>query len=1039
MKLYREVLAKQPDGSVTIVAVGPLRNLGNLLKSGPDAVSPLNGTALVAKKVKRLDIMGGSYPPSTIAEGEFNFKQDPASTALVCSTWPTPILFNGDGGSTLSGRRVTYEMPEHNPLTLAYRISMGVGFAADRLSWDPISVLVAVSGANPWYNVVSGGTNVADANTGINNWVADRDGGHSYLVPKSRKAEVETALEDLMTGGKGRPTNLKFNTVYYADSGMVEITQSGGRDQKGVWKHQAPSSWIQYQHVDGRKSLATSYAVTCKNKDLLPRSLELSGSNNGGTTWTRLDIQEAPGFSEQATRREFNVANPSKWNLFRLNVKPADENKGIQVDLIEILEAIDCTPGVGVTSVALDHSALSIPVNGRATLNGSIAPLVKTFERGIKWVSSDPSVAEVRQIGEQTAMVVGKKKGTCTVTGTVDGQNVSCSITVTESTLPEGWGYDELNSPPIPGSLVVSEGKFSLTGCGNAMLAFWERVRDQGVFASKPVTGDVQLTAQLTDLAPNVGGPTDTWADRPQTTSGLMIRELLVEPVDKFFLIQVEASGKLVCRWRDKPSGDDGGQRRELGEVTLPIHLKLSKKGNQIQVFTSANGNDWGEPRMSHSSALGGECRIGLFVCSGNTFASSTGTFENVGIETVATPTSSVATPTFNVAQGTYTGSQAVTVSTATTGATIRYTTNGADPTSSTGTFINGTSGSVTISSSTTLKARAFKSGVTDSGVASATYTISSGSVGSITREVWTGVGGNTIASIPVTITPNITGTISSFEVPINAGDNYGTRVRGYLTAPTTGSYTFWVSGDDNCELWLSTNGSAGSKVRIATVNSSTNSREWTRETNQKSVAISLTGGQNYYIEALQKEGTGGDSLAVGWSKPGESTTAPSEIIPGPALSPFIGAETVQASIYSFRVSNSLAVDGSQDLLTPAKDGVENLLKYAFNMIGTGPDQVANLTIPNSKTMANNGSAGLPRLAVDGNGRLAINYIRRKGVTNPGVTYVVEFSNALDIPWVANASPTESVTNIDSTWERVTVTDTVSPAKRFARLKVSSE
>jgi len=632
VKLYREILAKQPDGSVTIVAVGPLRNLGNLLKSGPDAASPLDGTALVARKVKRLDIMGGSYPPSPIAEGEFNFKQDPASTALVCSTWPTPILFNGDGGATLSGRRVTYEMPEHNPLTLAYMLSASVGFAGDRLSWDPISVLVAVSGADPWYEVVSGGTNVTDAKTGINTWVADKDGGHSYLLPKSSKAEVETALEDLMTGGKGRPTNLKSNTVYYADAGMVGITQSGGRDEKGVWKDKAPSSWIEYKHVDGRKRLVTSYAVTCTNKDLLPGSLELSGSNDGGTTWTSLDIREATGFSEQATRREFTVAKPSKWNLFRLNAKAADGKEGIQVDLIELLEAINCTPGVSVTSVALDHSALTIPVNGRATLNGSIAPLVKTFERGIKWVSSDPSVAEVRQIGEQTAMVVGKKKGTCTVTGTVDGQKVSCSITVTESTLPEGWSYDELNSPPIPGSLVVSEGKFSLTGCGNGMRAFWDRIRDQGVFASRPVTGDVELTAQLTDLAPNVVGPADTRAGRPQTASGLMIRELLVEPVDRFFLVQVEASGKLVCRWRDKPSGGDGGQSKELGEVTLPIHLKLSRKGNEIQVFTSADGKDWGEPRMSHPAALGGGCRIGLFVCSGNTFASSTGTFKNVEI-----------------------------------------------------------------------------------------------------------------------------------------------------------------------------------------------------------------------------------------------------------------------------------------------------------------------------------------------------------------------------------------------------------------------
>ena len=53
---------------MVILAVGPLRNMANLLRSPPDDVSPLDGTALVAKKVKRLDVMGGNYPPSNAKE-----------------------------------------------------------------------------------------------------------------------------------------------------------------------------------------------------------------------------------------------------------------------------------------------------------------------------------------------------------------------------------------------------------------------------------------------------------------------------------------------------------------------------------------------------------------------------------------------------------------------------------------------------------------------------------------------------------------------------------------------------------------------------------------------------------------------------------------------------------------------------------------------------------------------------------------------------------------------------------------------------------
>jgi hypothetical protein len=641
--LYREVLAKQPDGSVVVVAVGPLRNLANLLKSRADAASPLDGPALLAKKVKRLDIMGGNYPPSANKkEAEWNFKQDPAAAALVCSTWPTPVLFNGEGGSTCSGRRVTYEMAEHNPLTMAYRHCPGVGFAGDRLSWDPISCLVTVRGAAPYYKVVSRGVNVTDATTGINTWQAGEDRGHSYLVLKSSKPEVEKELEDLMVAGKGRPTNLLFNTAYYADAGMCQITSKGAgdaafaaskafdRDDKTAWMDKAAASWIQCQYADGRKYLVTSYAVTCKDKQRLLRTLELSGSNDGGASWTRLDLQEAPGFNDLSPRREFPVAKPAKWNIYRLSVTAANENEGIQIATIELNEAITCRPKVAVAAVSLDQETLTLSANSRATLNATISPL-DTYEREVAWGSSDPAVAEVRRIGEQSAIVVGKRPGTCTVTATIDNVRRTCPVTVSHSSLPDGWRYDELNTPPIPGSVVAADGKFTITGCGHAMSSWWQRVRDQGVFVSKPATGDVAISARLTSLAPNVGGPNAyQWDNRPSTASGLMIRESLDQACGRYLLIQVEAAGNLVCRWRNKTGDQDDNKKKDLGKVTLPIHLKLVRTGQEIEVFASASGQNWGEPRMAHPATFDDSSRIGLFVCSGNTFSSTTAVFDCV-------------------------------------------------------------------------------------------------------------------------------------------------------------------------------------------------------------------------------------------------------------------------------------------------------------------------------------------------------------------------------------------------------------------------
>lgn len=84
-------------------------------------------------------------------------------------------------------------------------------------------------------------------------------------------------------------------------------------------------------------------------------------------------------------------------------------------------------------------------------------------------------------------------------------------------------------------------------------------------------------------------------------------------------------------------------------------------------------------------------------------------------------PVPTVATPAFSIPSGTYTSAQNVTITCATAGATIHYTTNGTEPIASSAAY----SGPISISATTTLKAKAFKAGMNDSAIVSATYTIS--------------------------------------------------------------------------------------------------------------------------------------------------------------------------------------------------------------------------------------------------------------------------------------------------------------------------
>ena len=143
--------------------------------------------------------------------------------------------------------------------------------------------------------------------------------------------------------------------------------------------------------------------------------------------------------------------------------------------------------------------------------------------------------------------------------------------------------------------------------------------------------------------------------------------------------------------------------------------------------------------------------------------------------------------------------------------------------------------------------------------------------------------------------------------------------------------------------------------------------------------------------------------------------------------------------LQAFRTAYGLASNGSQDLLTPAGDGVPNLHKYAFNMLGTGSGQASALTTPNASILTANGSAGLPLVDADGTGKLRVTFIRRKSTSNSGISYVVEFSDTLaNGTWAVNASATTTVTSIDTTFERVVVTDSNTSTKRFVRVRVTA-
>jgi inosine-uridine nucleoside N-ribohydrolase len=194
--IYRSVLNNQPDASVTIVTVGFLTNLKNLLKSSPDNYSPLNGKNLVKKKVKRLVSMAGWFPEGR----EFNVYMDSLASKFVFENWPGEIIFTGFeiGKEIHTGLRLIKSDVQNSPVKDVFRISIPLSEEDKngRMSWDETAVLIGVYGTEGFFDTKKGTIIVRP--DGSNGWAEDPQGKHQYVIQKMPIPEITKFIEDRM-------------------------------------------------------------------------------------------------------------------------------------------------------------------------------------------------------------------------------------------------------------------------------------------------------------------------------------------------------------------------------------------------------------------------------------------------------------------------------------------------------------------------------------------------------------------------------------------------------------------------------------------------------------------------------------------------------------------------------------------------------------------------------------------------------------------------------------------------------------------------
>ena len=95
--------------------------------------------------------------------------------------------------------------------------------------------------------------------------------------------------------------------------------------------------------------------------------------------------------------------------------------------------------------------------------------------------------------------------------------------------------------------------------------------------------------------------------------------------------------------------------------------------------------------------------------------------------------------------------------------------------------------------------------------------------------------------------------TTSSDTRPQMVRDLFGTRIRGLLTAPASGSFRLYIASDDSSEPWLGTSSDPSTARLVARVGAAVGDKEWTNQAVQKSAAIQLTAKQQYYLEVRHK------------------------------------------------------------------------------------------------------------------------------------------------------------------------------------------
>ncbi len=219
--------------------------------------------------------------------------------------------------------------------------------------------------------------------------------------------------------------------------------------------------------------------------------------------------------------------------------------------------------------------------------------------------------------------------------------------------------------------------------------------------------------------------------------------------------------------------------------------------------------------------------------------------------------------------------------------------------------------------------------------------------VGFIKQRTYKGIGGDTLAALyAAPAYPGFPDTIDLRDRADLLGystntSNYGTVMSGQFIAPSSGTHQFWISGDDQSDFHLSTDGNPGNMQLRASVPTYTAYQSFDGVPGQATGLVSMVAGQPYYFEARMKQGGYGNHLSVAWQEPGK----PRIILPARFVAQPV--ESVEAR-YDFDGNTQDALGTAHAITTGGPVYVAGKSAQAIDLDGTDDFVTAPYNVGNS-------------------------------------------------------------------------------------------